>query len=49
MAVVRQAVKSALDLDVLAASRERERLERAQVQRTLDEVNETLRGAFGLR
>jgi hypothetical protein len=47
--LVRQAVESALDLDVLAASRERERLERDQVQRTLDEVNETLRGAFGLR
>ena len=49
VAVVRQAVESALDLDVLAASRERERLERDQVQRTLDEVNETLRGASGLR
>ena len=48
--LVQQAVESALDLDVLAAtSRERERLERDQVQRTLDEVNETLRGAFGLR
>jgi hypothetical protein len=49
VAVVGQAVESALDLDVLAASRERERLERDQVQRTLDEANETLRGAFGLR
>jgi hypothetical protein len=49
VAVVRQAVESALDLDVLATSRERERLERDQVQRTLEEVNETSRGAFGLR
>jgi hypothetical protein len=47
-AVVRQAVESTLDLDVLRASREQERLERDQVQGKLDEVNEVLRGAFGL-
>jgi hypothetical protein len=45
--VVRLAVEDALDLDVLDASRRRERLERDQVQRKLDEVNEVLRGAFG--
>jgi hypothetical protein len=47
-ALVRQAVESTLDLDVLRASREQERLERDQVQGKLDEVNEVLRGAFGL-
>jgi hypothetical protein len=47
-AVARRAVESALNLEILDASRERERLERAQVQEKLDEVNEALRGAFGL-
>ncbi len=47
--LVRQAVESTLDLDVLAESREREWLERREVQGKLDVVNETLRGAFGLR
>lgn len=47
--VVRQAVENALDLGVLRASQEQEQLERKQVQAKLDEVNEVLRGAFGLR
>jgi hypothetical protein len=47
--VVRQAVESALDLDILAASQAQERLEHDQVQEKLDEVNEALREAFGLR
>lgn len=46
--VVRQAVESTLDMDVLTASRERERVEHEEVQRKLDVVNETLRNAFGL-
>jgi hypothetical protein len=46
--VSRQAVESTLDLEVLARSREQERLEQAEVQDKLDEVNEALRGAFGL-
>jgi hypothetical protein len=46
--VVRQAVETALDLDVLRASQEQERLERKQVQEKLDEVNAVLREAFGL-
>jgi hypothetical protein len=37
-----------LDLEVLADSRERERLEKAEVQDKLDDVNEVLRDAFGL-
>jgi hypothetical protein len=48
-AIVRQAVESALDLDMLRASQAQERLERGQVQEMLDEVNEVLREAFGLR
>jgi hypothetical protein len=48
-AVVRQAVESTLDLDILAASRAQEQAERSQVQQKLDEVNEVLRKAFGLR
>jgi hypothetical protein len=48
-AIVRQAVESALDLDMLRASQAQERLERGQVQEKLDEVNEVLREAFGLR
>jgi hypothetical protein len=47
-AIVRQAVESALDLDVLAASREQEASEYEEVQRKLDVVNEALRDAFGL-
>jgi hypothetical protein len=46
--IVRQAVDNALDLDVLAASREQEWHEYRRVQRKLDEVNEVLREAFGL-
>jgi hypothetical protein len=48
-AIVRVAVESTLDLDVLRASQEREDLERGEVQEKLDEVNEVLRDAFGLR
>jgi len=44
--VARLAVKSTLDPEVLAESRER--AERAEVQDKLDEVNEALRDAFGL-
>ena len=47
--VSRQAVENALDLGVLRASQEQEQLERKQVQAKLDQVNEVLRGAFGLR
>ncbi len=47
--VVRQAVENTLDLDILFASLEQERQERKEVQEKLDEVNEVLRGAFGLR
>jgi len=46
--VVRQAVESTLDLDVLAASQVRERVEHGEVQRKLDVVNDALRDAFGL-
>ncbi len=46
--VARQAVERTLDLEVLADSRERERLEKAEVQDKLDDVNEVLRDAFGL-
>jgi hypothetical protein len=46
--IVRQAVENALDLDVLAASREQEWHEYRQVQKKLDEVHEVLREAFGL-
>jgi hypothetical protein len=46
--IVRQAVESTLDMDVLAASREQERLEYEEVQRKLDVVNEALHDAFGL-
>jgi hypothetical protein len=46
--VVRQAVESTLDLDVLRESLERERREHAEVQAKLDVVNEALRGAFRL-
>jgi hypothetical protein len=48
-AIVRLAVESALDLDILRASQAQERRERGQVQEKLDEVNEVLREAFGLR
>lgn len=48
-AVVRQAVESTLDLDILAESQAREREEREEVQDKLDTVNEVLRQAFGLR
>jgi hypothetical protein len=47
-AIIRQAVESTLDLDVLRASQAQERLEHAQVQEKLDEVNEVLREVFGL-
>jgi hypothetical protein len=46
--IVRQAVESTLDLDILRASQDQERVERAQVQNKLDEVNEVLRDAFNL-
>lgn len=46
--LVRVAVADALDLEVLSASRERERREKSEVQAKLDVVNETLRDAFGL-
>jgi hypothetical protein len=46
-ALTRLAVQSALDLDQLRASQERERAEYAQVQAKLDEVNAVLRRAFG--
>jgi len=46
--VARQAVEHTLDLKVLAESRERERVEQAEVQDKLDEVNEALRDVFGL-
>jgi hypothetical protein len=36
-------------MDVLRASQAQERLEHAEVQAKLDEVNRTLREAFGLR
>jgi hypothetical protein len=44
-----KAVETALDLDILAASQAQEQQERRQVQEKLDEVNEVLREAFGLR
>jgi hypothetical protein len=47
-ALVRQAVESTLDLDILRASREQEQAQRSEVQQKLDEVNEVLREAFGL-
>jgi hypothetical protein len=47
-ALARQAVESALDLDVLRESWEREAAEREEVQEKLDVVNEALREAFGL-
>jgi hypothetical protein len=46
--IVRHAVETTLDLDILAASQAQEQQERAQVQEKLDEVNEVLREAFGL-
>jgi hypothetical protein len=46
--IIRQAVERTLDLGVLAATQERERVQREEVQRKLDVVNEVLRGAFGL-
>jgi|SRR5829696_1419486 len=48
-AIVRQAVETTLDMDALRSSQEREREEYRQVQAKLDEVNEVLRDAFGLR
>jgi hypothetical protein len=44
--IVRQAVESTLDLDLLAASQARERIEYVEVQRKLDVVNGVLRDAF---
>jgi hypothetical protein len=46
--VVRRAVEDALDMEVLRASREREKREHDEVQQKLDQVNEALRKAFGL-
>lgn len=46
--LVRHAVESTLDLEVLEESRERERAESMEVQEKLDVVNEALRDAFGL-
>jgi hypothetical protein len=48
-AIARHAVESTLDMDVLRTSQEQERFEYEEVQEKLDEVNEVLRGAFGLR
>jgi hypothetical protein len=47
--IVRQAVETALDVDILAASQAQEQQERRQVQEKLDAVNAVLREAFGLR
>ena len=47
--IVRQAVETALDLDILAASQVQEQQERRQVQERLDAVNAVLREAFRLR
>jgi hypothetical protein len=47
--LVRQAVETALDLDILAASQAQEQQQRRQVQEKLDAVNAVLREAFGLR
>jgi len=46
--LVREEIEGALDMEALRASQERERQERAEVQDKLDEVNEVLRGAFGI-
>jgi AcrR family transcriptional regulator len=47
--ILREGVESALDMSALESSRLRERSERQEVQQKLDEVNEVLRDAFGLR
>jgi hypothetical protein len=47
--IVRQAVETALDLEILAASQVQEQQERRQVQERLDAVNAVLREAFRLR
>jgi hypothetical protein len=46
--LVRHAVESTLDLEVLEESRDREWAESVEVQEKLDVVNEALRDAFGL-
>jgi hypothetical protein len=46
--IVRLAVEDALDLNVLRASREREKQERDEVGKKLDDVNRYLKSAFGL-
>ena len=46
--IVRQAVEDALDMDVLRQSRDRERRERREVGKKLDDVNRYLKRAFGL-
>jgi hypothetical protein len=46
--LIRQDVERTLDLGVLMETTERERREKAEVQKKLDVVNEALRGAFGL-
>jgi hypothetical protein len=40
-------VKEALDLEILEASMERERLERGLVQEKINQANEALRSVFG--
>jgi hypothetical protein len=45
---LRLAVEDALDLNVLRASREREKQERDEVGKKLDDVNRYLREAFSL-
>jgi hypothetical protein len=46
--LLREEIEATLDTDVLLLSQEREQEERAEVQEKLNEVNEVLRGAFGL-
>jgi hypothetical protein len=46
--IVRLAVEDALDMDVLRQSRDRERRERREVGKKLDDVNRYLKRAFGL-
>jgi DNA-binding XRE family transcriptional regulator len=46
--LLRDAIEDTLDMEMLRAAQEREAQECAEVQKKLDEVNETLRGVFGL-
>ena len=48
VALLREEIEYALDMEALRASQEREREERDEVQMKLDSVNEVLRDAFGL-